>query len=89
MPWVDDEILELARAAVRPFAPYPGLGVDIIRERSTGKLFVLEVDSRGFDITDVPRRGAPIEERAPYHTQFDGLAGIAKRLIDKTRELAV
>jgi glutathione synthase/RimK-type ligase-like ATP-grasp enzyme len=89
MPWVDDEIVELARAASRPFAPYPGLGVDIIRERSTGKLFVLEVDSRGFDVTEVPRRGASIEDRAPYHTQFDGLAGIAKRLVDRTRDLAV
>lgn len=89
MPWVDDEIVELAKAAEVPFAPYPGLGVDVIREQSTGKLFVLEVDSRGFDVTRVPHRGSTPDEQAPYHAQFDGLTGIAVQLVARTRELAV
>lgn len=87
--WADREILELAKAAAVPFARNPCLGIDLVRERTTGKLYVLEVDSRGFDVTQVPHRGATPDERAPFYNQFDGLTGIAERLIARTRELAI
>jgi hypothetical protein len=86
----DEDVLALAEDIGRKFPDIPNLGVDIIREHETGRLFVLEINSKGETWHLSTHHG--IKHQRTYgldlYGQFDGLRRIANSLIDRTRRLA-
>jgi hypothetical protein len=92
MRLIDDaDVLELAERAHRlAFADNPLLGIDIIREHGTGKLYVMEVNSGGSTWHFSSRTGRIIQETFGfrYESQFDGFRKAAKILVDQTRREA-
>lgn len=86
----DEDILALAQRAGSAFPHIPLLGVDVLREAGTGKLFVIEVNSSGRCWGFSSRRGHEMQERLGrrYESQFDGLARAARILVAETRRRA-
>jgi hypothetical protein len=86
----DTDILELASRAHQAFPDMPILGTDIIREHSTGKLFVIELNSGGgtWHLSSTPGKSIAREFNLDFHSQFGGLARVADVLIDETRRRA-
>lgn len=86
----DEEILRLGERAHAAFPDFPLLGVDIIREHETGKLYVLEVNASGWVWHFSSPMGKGIQEAAgaSFEGQFDGLRKAGRILAEKTRELA-
>jgi hypothetical protein len=68
----------------------PVLGLDIVRERATGALYVLETNQGG----NVWHLSSPVVMRQPYksrrqlYNQFGALDIAADALIEKTRQEA-
>ena len=79
---VPEDVIELARQAHRAFPTIPLLGIDIVREASSGKLFVLEVNSNGwtFHLTSETGRSIQRESGFDLFTQFGGGKTIARGL---------
>lgn len=86
----DREVIELAERAHAAFPDIAFLGVDILREMPSGRLFVLEVNSAGADWHFSSLRGTAIQAFAgiDYASQFGGLQRVAEILIEETRRLA-
>jgi len=86
----DADVLELASRAHRAFDGIGLLGVDILRDAVSGKLYVLEVNSSGKVWGFSSQRGRAMQERlgARYETQFDGLSRAARVLAEETRRRA-
>jgi hypothetical protein len=83
----DPEIVSLGQRAHAAFPECPVIGVDIIRERQSGRLFVLEVNPHGavwHFSSPFAKHLDPEYVRARY-TQFNALDLAADLLIEKTR----
>ncbi len=89
---VPQDVLQLARMAHGAFPDVPLLGTDIIRDDTTGKLYVLEVNSSGgtFHLTSVVRERILKETGIDLLSQFGGAPAVARgihqRLVDASRE---
>lgn len=86
----EPDVLALAKAVAPAFPEVPTLGVDIVRERATGRLFVLEVNPGGNTwhfssrvVTLLPSL------RDETYRQYNALEKAAKLLIEKTRTEAL
>jgi hypothetical protein len=86
----DPEVLALARRAHEAFPDIPLLGVDIIREHGTGRLYVLEANPTGWTWHFSSRMGREAQETFGFDLagQFDGLRKAARVLADKARACA-
>ena len=89
---VDDaEVIAFAKEmALKAFPNIPLLGQDIVRERTTGRLYCLEVNPYGSTWHFSTSVGLALQRRdnINYQTQFDAFTLAANILIDKTREMA-
>jgi hypothetical protein len=87
----DSDIIEFAERAHRAaFADLPMLGVDIIREHGTGKLFILEVNAFGTTWHFSTRSGRKTQEKLGfrYETQFNAFHRAARILVEQARSRA-
>jgi hypothetical protein len=88
----DPDVLELARRAYAAIPAVPLQGVDIIREETTGRLFVLEINPGGntwhFSSRYIARRGSPTT-RGERIGQFGAWDVAARTLIKRVREEAL
>jgi glutathione synthase/RimK-type ligase-like ATP-grasp enzyme len=87
----DPDVLELAKQAAKAFTELPVLGLDIVRERATGDLYVLETNSGGYVwhlSSDVIGRRQPQKAQRKKYNQFRALDIAADALIEKTRKEA-
>jgi hypothetical protein len=82
------DVYEFATRIAAAFGDVACLGIDIIRERATGKLYVLEVNPGGnvwqFS-SDFTKENWLPEERAGAYAQFNALELAADLLIARTR----
>ena len=87
----DQEIIAFAEGAHAALPQIPLLGVDVIRDATSGKLYVVELNSSGY----VWHFSSPLGMRAQKEFgfslagQFDGLRKAAHILADRARELAL
>jgi hypothetical protein len=84
----DSDVLELARRAASAISEFPCLGLDIIREKSTGNLFVLETNSGGNVWHLSSTVSIEPKQRRQMYNQFGALDVVADALIEKTRREA-
>jgi len=86
----DSEIVELARSVHAKLPLRPVMGIDIIRERDTGRLFVLEFNSGGSVWHLSSHHGLEHQHEfgLDYYGQFNALDTITDALIEATRNLA-
>jgi amino acid adenylation domain-containing protein len=82
----DPEVLRLAESAHRSFPDIPLLGVDIVREAASGRLYVLEVNAIGYNWNF--RGSGHRSWDAPLEEQFDGLRKAAWLLAEQTQLVA-
>lgn len=90
--WNDPEIIALGEQAASAFPECPVLGVDVVRDTETDKLYVMEVNPTG----KVWHFSSPLamnlftaEHRADLYAQFGALDRIAELLIERTRKEAI
>lgn len=86
----DSDVVELAGQVHQCLTHTPVMGIDIVRERDSGKLFVLELNSVGQTWHLSSDHGKEYQRKygLDLYGQFNGLARIAQSLIDATRQLA-
>jgi hypothetical protein len=86
----DEEVLSLTRSIHQKFSHLPALGVDIIREHETGRLFILEMHPGGgsWHLSSEFGLKQQRDHGLDYYGQFNALGTIAKALIDTTRAMA-
>ncbi len=86
----DEEIIRYGEAAHSAFPEIPLLGFDIVREVSTGKLYILEANAVGYVWHFSSPMGLNIQRDNNLHfeSQFDGIHKAALVLAEKTQELA-
>ncbi len=83
----DAAVLAIAKRAHAAFPGIPLLGVDVIREAETGKLYVLETNPGGWTWHFTSHNGLAIQARFGFDLagQFDALRKAAQILAEKTR----
>ena len=83
----DPEVLELAVRAAKSMPEIPCLGLDILRDRQSGKLYVLETNSGGNIWHFSSRLGMSFSPtvRKKLYAQFNALEVAADLLIERTR----
>ena len=86
----DEEIIRLGEAAHAAFPEIPLLGIDIVRDANTGKLYILEVNSVGYVWHFSSPMGLRFQNEFGFRLeeQFDGLRKAAHILAAKAQELA-
>lgn len=87
----DQETINFARAIHANLPHLPSMGVDIIREQDTGKLYALEYNSKG-GIWHISSDFGKEQQRKygnDYKAQFNALDTITDALIEVTRRRAV
>jgi hypothetical protein len=86
----DEDVLALARRAAKALPELPCLGLDIVRERSTGELSVIESNSGGnvWHLSSASARELPPEHLRDRYLQFGALDIAADALIERTRNEA-
>jgi glutathione synthase/RimK-type ligase-like ATP-grasp enzyme len=86
----DREIIEFGTGVQRAFPDVPVLGVDVIREEATGKLFALEVNAPGMTWSLSSNYGLDLQRRhgIDLYSQFDALEVIADAMVAATRREA-
>jgi len=86
----DPEVIRLGERAHAAFPGIPLLGFDILRERETGKLYVLEANSDGWCWGFSNKMGLSVQKMwsIDLEGQFDGIRKAAYVLVEKTRQLA-
>lgn len=86
----DEEIIRMGQAAAAAFPDIPLLGVDVVREVPSGKLYILEVNAIGYVWHFSSEAGLRFQEEFGFNleNQFDGLRKAAHILAAKTQELA-
>lgn len=86
----DPDILDLARRAHSAFPEIPSLGVDIVRDAETGKLFVLETNPYGDSWSLTTDSGAEMQKQfgLDFHAQFNALDAITEASIEMARRYA-
>jgi glutathione synthase/RimK-type ligase-like ATP-grasp enzyme len=84
----DEEVIEFGRAAHRAFPKIPLLGVDVIRDAETGKLYVIEVNASGYvwHFTSPLGLGFQGDFNFKLESQFDGRRKAARILARKAME---
>jgi hypothetical protein len=87
----DPEVLAMAQRAHAAFPGIPLLGVDVIRDAETGKLYVLETNPDGWTWHFTSRDGLAGQKQFGFDLagQFDGLRKAARILAEKTRSDAI
>jgi len=88
----DAEIIALGEQAHAAFPQCPVLGVDIVRDVETRKLYVIEVNPGGATWHFSSPSGKNLytaEHRRNLYAQFGALDRTAQLLIEKTREEAI
>ena len=82
----DPDIISLAEKAQQAFPDIPLLGVDIIRDQTTGDLFVIEVNAEGYVWHFSSLIGVRIQKYAGFslEAQFDGIRKAARILACNT-----
>ncbi len=86
----DEEVLTFSRQVFNAHPDFPLQGLDIVRERKSGKLYVLENNSGG-NVWTFSRKETPTYKavgRKALVTQFMAFDRAAKILLQKTHELA-
>jgi hypothetical protein len=83
----EPDVLSLGQQAHAAFPDWPLLGVDIVREQPTGRLFVVEVNSCGRTWHFSSARGMSIQNDFGFDlkAQFNALRKTASILIEKAR----
>lgn len=86
----DSEIISFGEQAHRAFPDHPLLGIDVVREETSGKLYVIEVNSCGqvWHFSSEMGRGIQKDFNLDFESQFDGIRKAADVLIEQTRLLA-
>ena len=87
--WNDAEIIALGERAASAFPECPVLGVDVVRDLDTNKLYVLEVNPAGrvwHFSSPLAMNRFTAEYRADLYAQFGALDRIAELLIDRDSE---
>ena len=86
----DADILALATKAHRAFPAIPLLGVDVVRDVETGRLFVIEVNSSGLTCHLTSPIGLSIQEDFGFDidARFDSRRRAARILAEQVRLLA-
>ncbi len=86
----DPRVLSLAAAAHAAFRTIPLLGVDILEDAETGKLYVLEVNAVGYTwhFSSRPGLRAQREFGFDFDAQFDGRRKAARILVEQVRRHA-
>lgn len=86
----DDDVISLAKSVHQKFPHLPTLGIDIIREEETGRLFLLEMHPAGgtWHLSTPHGLKHQRDHGLDYYGQFNALDTIAKALIDTTRTMA-
>jgi hypothetical protein len=84
------DVLEIACRAASVFPEIPLLGVDVVRDAGTGRLFVLEVNASGYVWHFSSKAGRSIQRDFDLclESQFDGIRKSAMILISEARRLA-
>ena len=79
---VPEDVIELARRSHAAFQTIPLLGIDIVREHATGKLFVLEANAIGWTLHLTSATGKRIQQEfnLDLSVQFGGAKAIARGL---------
>src|SRR5262249_37685978 len=87
----DADILALAEQVHAKLTHTPVMGIDIIREHRTGRLFVLEINSGGWTWHPASGHGREPQKTfgLDYYAQFNALDVMADALADVTRRKAV
>ena len=77
---VPEEVIELARKAHRAFPDIPLLGVDILRDLRSSKLYVTEVNACGrtYQLSEEPSERSLSVFGINLHKQFGGVKAVAK-----------
>ena len=85
-----EDIFTTAREAAAALSDLASLGLDLIQEKSTGKLYILEMNSRGMTWHISSNYGMDIQRKrgVDFAAQFSALDVIADALIDVTRREA-
>lgn len=90
--WLNDEpdVLELGERAHAAFPGVPLLGIDIVREHPSGKLYVIEANSCGRTWHFNSPTGRAIQDQFGFEleSQFDGVRKAAGILAEQTRRFA-
>lgn len=87
----DSEIIDLATSIHSKLTDLPSMGIDIIREHETGKLFALEFNSKG-GFWHISSNFGLRQQRThgiDYAAQFNALDTITLALIEATRKRAI
>ena len=86
----EEDILDIARRAAAAMPRIPLLGVDVVRDADTGRLFVLELNSSGYVWHFSSKAGVSIQQDfdLDLESQFDGIRKSAMILLSETRRLA-
>jgi hypothetical protein len=86
----DADVIDLAQRAHAAFEGIPLLGVDILRDAATGRLYVIEVNPGGRVWGFSSRRGRAMQAALgqPFDSQWNGLARAARILVEETRRRA-
>jgi hypothetical protein len=90
--WNDPEIIALGEQAASAFPECPVLGVDVVRDAETNKLYIMEVNPTGrvwHFSSPLAMNRFTAEHRADLYAQFGALDRIAELLIEKTRKEAI
>ena len=85
---VPNDVFELARLTHEAFPTVPILGVDIIRDHDSGRLYVIEANSMGdtFHLTSDTGRKISRESNFDWTAQFGGARAIARGIYNRMRE---
>ena len=82
----DPEILDLARRAHAALPDVPLLGIDIVRDKETGRLYVLETNPGGWTWGLSPATGRTCTiSGSDLARQFDGVRRAARILVERAR----
>jgi glutathione synthase/RimK-type ligase-like ATP-grasp enzyme len=83
----DPDVISLSEAAHAAFPESPLLGVDVVRDTATGKLYVLEVNPEGWTwhFSSSTGKTYPADYIRDIYAQFGALDRVAQLLIEKTR----
>lgn len=88
---VEEDVVALAEKTHTSLGDLPSLGIDIVRDAETRKLYVLELNSSGWNwhlSSDVGIKNQR-DYGMDHYGQFDALRVITTALIERTRALAV
>jgi hypothetical protein len=86
----DPELLTLAMQVHKAMPDVATVACDIVRDAATGKLFVIEANTKGWGWRLSSRSGREQQAEAGlnFYSQFDALSVAADVLIERTREWA-